>query len=109
MDGATIGLIGGIFGSVVGTLAGIIATYVIIKRAEGPLERAFMIRYCIVTWLTVLGFLFLLFTLPKPFNWVMWFPYLLWMLTARSIWRKKHTEVKRLESGDETFTSKLYF
>ena len=103
MDGATVGLIGGIFG----TMGGVLGTYVSIKSAKGPIERAFVKKTAVIAWITVSVFLGLLFTLPKPYNFLLWIPYGITMLIGVPKLRKKHTEIRRLESGDETFISHL--
>ena len=107
MDGATIGWIGGIFGSVVGIMGGVLGTYLSIKSAKGPIERAFIKRSAIIAWVTVSVFLGLLFALPKPYNYLMWIPYAVTMLIGVPKLRKKHTEIRQSESGDETFISHL--
>ena len=107
MDGATIGWIGGIFGGVVGTMGGVLGTYLSIKSAEGPIECAFIKKTAVITWITVSVFLGLLLTLPKPYNYLLWIPYGITMLIGIPKLRKKHTEIRRLESGDETFISHL--
>ena len=107
MDGTTIGWIGGIFGAVFGTLGGVLGTYVSIKNAKGPIERAFIKRSAVIAWVTVSIFLGLLFTFPKPYNFLLWIPYAVTMLLGVPKLREKHTEIRRSESGDETFTSHL--
>ena len=103
MDGATVGLIGGIFG----TMGGVLGTYVSIKSAKGPIERAFIKKTAVIAWIAVSVFLGLLFTLPKPYNYLLWIPYGITMLIGVPKLRKKHTEIRRAESGDETFVSHL--
>jgi hypothetical protein len=70
-----VGLIGGIIGGAVGLLGGAIGTYASIKNTAGPRERAFMIQVAIVTWIVVIAFVFGLLALPKPFNFLLWVPY----------------------------------
>ena len=107
MDGATVGLIGGIVGGVVGTMGGVLGTYLSIKSAKGPIERAFIKRSAVIAWVTVSVFLALLFTIPQPYNYLLWIPYGVTMLIGIPKLRKKHTEIRRSESGDETFISYL--
>ena len=97
MDGLTGGLIGGI----VGTMGGIIGTIVSIASAKGPIERAFIKRAAVIAWIAVSVFLGLLLTLPKPYNYLLWIPYGITMLIGIPKLRKKHTEIRRLESGDD--------
>ena len=103
MDGATVGLIGGIFG----TMGGVLGTYVSIKSAKGPIERAFIKKTAVIVWIIVSVFIGLLLTLPKPYNFLLWIPYGITMLIGVPKLRKKHTEIRRSESGDETFVSHL--
>ena len=107
MDGSTIGWIGGIVGGVVGTMGGVLGTYLSIKSAKGPIERAFIKRVAVIVWIAISVWLSLLLTLPKPYNWLMWIPYGIAMLIGVPKLRKKHTQIRRSESGDETFISHL--
>ena len=107
MDGSTVGWMGGIIGGVVGTMGGVLGTYVSIKSAKGPTERAFINKTALITWVTVSVFLGLLFIIPQPYNFLLWIPYGIGMLIGVPKLRKKHTQIRRSESGDETFTSHL--
>jgi len=69
------GLVGGIIGGVVGILGGMIGTYFSVKNTSGPRERAFMIQVAIVAWVVITAFVFGLFALPRPFNFLLWLPY----------------------------------
>ena len=101
------GVIGGLIGGVIGTMGGIIGTIVSIAGAKGPIERAFLKKAAVIAWIAVSVFLGLLLTLPKPYNWLMWIPYGIAMLIGVPKLRKKHTQIRRSESGDETFISHL--
>ncbi len=107
MDGAIVDWIEGICGGVLGTMGGVLGTYLSIKSAKGPIERAFIKKSAVIAWATVSVFLGLLFTLPKPYNLLMWIPYGVTMLIGIPKLRRKHTEIRRSESGDETFSSHL--
>ena len=69
------GLVGGIIGGALGALGGVVGTYFSIKNTNGPRERAFMIRVAIVAWVVITAFVFGLFALPQPFNFLLWAPY----------------------------------
>ena len=97
----------GLIGGIVGTMGGIIGTYVSIASAKGPMERAFIKRSAVIAWITVSVFLGLLLTLPKPYNLLLWIPYGITMLIGVPKLRKKHAQIRRSESGDETFVSHL--
>ena len=101
------GLIGGLIGSILGIMGGVIGTYVSIASAKGPIERAFVKRAAVIVWIAISVWLGLLLTLPKPYNYLLWIPYGITMLIGVPKLRKKHTEIRRSESGDETFTSHL--
>lgn len=75
MNDAAIGLIGGIAGTVIGCLGGIIGSYFSIRNTKGPRERAFMIKFCALTWLALLAFLAWLLLLPAPYKYLAWIPY----------------------------------
>jgi len=91
-----IGLIGGIIGGAVGLLGGGLGTYVSIKNTSGPRERAFMIQVAIVTWIVVAAFVFGLWALPKPFNFLLWVPYGIFLplgiLWSNRRWRRIRAE-----------------
>lgn len=70
-----LGLVGGIIGSVVGIAGGAIGTYFSIKNTQGKKERDYMIKASIVCWVAISLFLVLLLFLPKPYNFLMWIPY----------------------------------
>ena len=136
MDGVIIGWIGRIFRGVVGTMgdvggtyvsiksakegwAQVLAgaslkrvrypgTYVSIKSAKGPMERAFIKKAKVIAWIRVLVFLGLFLTLPKPYNFLLLILYGIVMLIGIHKLRKKHTQIRQSESGDETFVSKIF-
>lgn len=69
------GAMGGIIGTVVGFAGGIMGTYFSIKNTNSPREKAFMIKCAIVVWIGIIVFLTLLFTIPRPYNLLLWIPY----------------------------------
>jgi phosphotransferase system glucose/maltose/N-acetylglucosamine-specific IIC component len=69
------GMIGGIIGSVIGLMGGIVGTYCSIKNTNGPKERGFMIKVCIIGWIGITLFLVLMFLLPNPYRFYLWIPY----------------------------------
>lgn len=69
------GLIGIIIGCVLGCIGGAVGTYFSIKETKGPLQRKFMIKAAIASWITVTIFLGLLLGLPFPYGFIMWVPY----------------------------------
>ncbi len=69
------GLVGGMVGGVFGVMGGAIGTYFSIKNTNGPLERAFMIKASVITWLAVIIFVIMLLVIPMPYNHLAWIPY----------------------------------
>ena len=108
MDGATVGLVGSIACLVVVcSLGGILGTYISLKSAKGRRGRVFIRRCAAICWSTVMCYCGLLFFLPKPYRFFMSILYVILLLIGTSKVRKKHMEIRKLESGDETFTSYL--
>ena len=93
-----IGLIGGIIGGALGVAGGAVGTYFSIKNTAGPLERAFMIRLSVVAWVAVTAFLAGLLLLPKPFNWLMWVPYVI-ALPLSIRWSNRRQQQIRAEEA----------
>ena len=71
MDGATIGMIGGITGGVIGIAGGIVGTRASLKRAKTPAERRLIVRASIAVWaaVAVLALLFILMLVGAPPYW----------------------------------------
>ncbi len=83
MDGATVGLIGGITGAVVGCLGGALGTYLGIRSARSRAERRFLFRWSVLLWLAIIVFLAALWLIPTPYRFFLWIPYpflLLWFI-----------------------------
>ena len=70
-----VGLVGGLIGGTIGVIGGAIGTYASISNTNSAAERAFMIKASVVVWVAIILFLILLLTLPKPYNFLMWIPY----------------------------------
>jgi hypothetical protein len=64
-DFMKLGLMGGIAGLVIGGAGVAAASYYMIRNTNGPRERAFRIRSCVLCWLGVATFLVVLFLLPQ--------------------------------------------
>jgi hypothetical protein len=62
---------------VIGLLGGVVGTYFSIKNTSGPRELAFAVRVAVVAWIGILAFLIGLLTLPRPFNFLLWVPYVI--------------------------------
>lgn len=93
------GLIGGIIGGTFGLLGGVIGTYASITNTNGPLERALMIKASIITWVGITIFLVLLLTLPKPYNYLMWIVYGIFLPLGIITINRKQAAIRDHESG----------
>jgi len=93
------GVIGGIIGSSIGIIGGIIGTYFSIKNTNSPKEKAFMRRCSIVVWVCMILFLLLLLYLPKPYNFLMWIPYAIFLPLGIIYINKKQQKIKEENKG----------
>ncbi|NPC54442.1 hypothetical protein [Caenimonas soli] len=91
-------LLGIILGSSLGVLGGVVGTYFSIKNTNGPRERAFMVRFSVISWLAVSLFILGLLILPRPYNWLLWIPYAVVLPMAILRGNKKQLEIRREES-----------
>lgn len=90
------GLIGGIVGGVIGVLGGVVGTYFSVKNTVGRRERRFMIQVAVVAWIAVIAFVFGLVTLPQPFNFLLWIPYVI-ALPLGIMWCNRRQRIIRGE------------
>ena len=98
LTGSEIGLIGGIAGTVIGLAGGAFGTYCSIRNTRGPLERAFMIKASIVTWIALLVFLGLLLGLPSPYRFLMWIPYGIGLPLGIRYMNRRIQQIRTLDS-----------
>jgi len=88
------GVIGGIVGAVGGFIGGIIGTYFSIKNTNSPRERSFMVRCAIVVWVGIIVFLGLLFTIPKPYSYLLWILYAILLPTGIRYSNRIQTKIR---------------
>ena len=94
-----IGIYGGIIGGVLGLMRGIFGTYCSIKNTNGPKEKAFMIKACIIGWIGIIVFLTLMVFLPNPYRFYLWVPYGIILPMAIIKGNKIQAETRREESN----------
>jgi len=104
MDGATVGMIGGIAGGVLGVVGGAVGTYFSISRAKGDAARAFMIKISVVGWIVVSVFVAAVLLLPPPWKHLVWVPYGLFLPLGIGYVNKR---LAGLESKDGTAPAAL--
>lgn len=91
------GLVGGLIGGICGFMGGAIGTYFSIKKTNGPLERAFMIKASVITWIAVIFFLIMLLVIPMPYNFLAWIPYGIFLPVGIYKMNKIQAEIRDLE------------
>ncbi len=91
------GLVGGIIGSVIGVAGGVFGTYFSIRNTNGPLERAFMVKCVVVTWIAVAVFLGVLLILPVVYRIYLWIPYGVLLLWSMIKLNRKQAEIRQQE------------
>ena len=97
----------GIIGGIIGILGGILGTACAIVSTQGPKERAFVVKAAAIVWLVVSFYVGLLWITPYPYRWLLVGMYIVGMLIGVRKLRKKHTEIRRQESGEPDFKSHL--
>jgi hypothetical protein len=100
------GLIAGIIGGVGGVLGGAVGTYFSIKNTSGPRERAFMIQIAIVAWIVITAFVLGLLALPRPFNFLLWVPYAIFLPLAILWSNRRQDRIRATEATASTKGSK---
>src|SRR5215208_1286889 len=92
------GLVGGLVGAFMGLVGGALGTYVSIRNAAGPRERAFMIRVARVVWVGVTAFVVALVMVPFPYKWLLWLAYVPALVTG-IVWGNRRQRQIRAEEG----------
>ncbi len=96
------GTIGGIIGGIGGLAGGVIGTYFSIKNTNGPRERAFMIKVCVIGWIAILVFLCLMFALPNPYRYFLWIPYGILLPLVIVKGNRKQQKIRQEESQNKS-------
>ncbi len=101
LDGATIGIIGGIVGVTAGFIGGVVGTRASVRNARSPAARAFMVRIATALWVVIgamMGLLVLTLLGALPF-WTYWavFVPLMCCLGPLIVWTNRR--LRKLESG----------
>ena len=92
------GTIGGILGGLDGLFGGIIGTYCSIKNTNGPRERAFVIKVCVIGWIAILVFVGLMIALPNPYRHFLWIPYGILLPLSIIKGNRKQQKIRQEES-----------
>jgi Na+-transporting NADH:ubiquinone oxidoreductase subunit NqrD len=100
VDGATLGIIGGIGGALLGLIGGGIGTYVSIKNAQGPRERSFLVSVSVMAWVALVAFLATLFLIPAPFRFFLWLPWIGLLIWGVRVWKQRHAHIRAEEAAE---------
>ncbi len=96
------GTIGGILGGLGGLVGGIIGTYCSIKNTNGPRERAFMVKMCVIGWIAILVFVGLMIALPNPYRHLLWIPYGILLPLFIVTGNRKQQKIRQEESQNKS-------
>jgi hypothetical protein len=99
MDQHTLILIGAWGGAGLGGLGGLVGTYFSIRNTNGPRERAFVVRSAVLCWLALTGFVTAVILIPKPYDLLLWLPYMAALPYAARAWNRRQRQIRREESG----------
>ncbi len=89
---------GAIIGTLLGFAGGAFGTWCTLRSAQGPRERAFLVRASIVIWIAVLGFLAAVLFLPAPYKHLIWAPYILGLMGGVRLLNRRIEQIRREES-----------
>jgi len=73
------------------------ASWVNIRTARGPRERAFVIRICVVSWLLILSMLGLMYVLGSPYRYAAMLFYFIGLPLLIYRWSKTHQLIRLME------------
>jgi MFS family permease len=94
------GIAGGIAGGLIGLAGGIVGTWASIRHTNGPRERAFVVRACVVLWAGGIVFLALMFLLPMPWRFLLWIPYGVLLPLGIVAWNRAQQRIRREETEE---------
>lgn len=74
------------------------ASWVNIRQAQGPRERSFVIRICLISWLLILSMLGCMYALPSPLRYAAVLFYFAGLPLLIYRWAKTHQLIRKLEA-----------
>jgi len=92
--------IGVIVGVTVGIAGGVIGTWATVRSAQGPRERAFVIKVAIGFWALIGLFLIALFKVPHPLRMWLWMPYVVILPMAILKCNRRQAQIRREEEEE---------
>lgn len=102
MDSQTIARIanwgGALLGAILGFLGGGIGCYFSIKNTQGPRERAFVIKACVVCWLLVAAFILGLWLIPGIYKAVLGVAYVVVLIAGIARWNRRQAQIRSEEA-----------
>ena len=90
-----LGLYGGIAGGILGLLGGLVGTCLSIGRANGAGERVWIIQVAVAFWVAITLSLVGLWSMPRPYQCLLWLPWLLLVIRGDPTLNQKHAEIRQ--------------
>ena len=84
----------------VALIGGGLASWSNIRQTQGPRERAFVIRICIIAWVLILSMLGLMYVLPVPYRYAVMLFYFFGLPVLIYRWSKTHQLIRLMEARD---------
>jgi hypothetical protein len=98
MNQNTLILVGAFGGAAIGVLGGLVGTWFSIRNTNGPRERAFVVKSTGLCWLAVTAFLAAIFVTPKPYDIMLWLPYMAALPFAARYWNRRQLQIRNEEA-----------
>ena len=95
------GWVGGGIGTLFGILGGVIGTYFTIKNTKGPRERTFTIKWSVVGWIVIVGFVVAILLIPSWYKFLLFIPYAILLAVSIRAWNKAQLQIRKEESGED--------
>jgi len=97
-----LGHVAGVLGVVAGVAFAGAVTWLSAKNAQGPRERAFAIKSTIAFFVIIAAFILAAFTLPRPYRYWLWLPYVIVLPYAIVKCNRRQAGIRREEESDES-------
>ena len=91
-------MIGAIIGSIIGIIGGVVGTYFFIKKAQGAREKAYAIRFTIIVFLIVIGYLVCQKLIPGWYDLLLVVPYVVILILLTRKWNQTLSRIRDEDS-----------
>jgi len=97
MNATTWAWIGGIGGAVIGLAGGVIGTWLSLRAAAGPRERAHILKIVILLALVGILFAILMWEIPSPWNSLLWVAFGLFLPLVVTLGNREQERIRNEE------------